>query len=822
MIRLRLLGGASLERDGIAIAGKATQRRRLALLAILAVTRGTIGREKLLVLLWPEQDTAGGRRLLSEALHVLRKELGDGAFRTAGDEVGLTLDVLSCDLWHYEDAVRAGQLAIAAASYGGPLLDGFYVSGAEGFEKWLDAERDRLHRSYALTLEGLALECEADKRYEAAAEWWVKLLRVDPASTRYAHRLMCALEAVGDVASAIRHATAHTAALREEIGADPPPEFVRELERLRRSPNTVRLGATHEEEAAGAPREPAIATPVATLVPIHEDSVPNVLPRRKVTTSRLGVFAVFGAAVLLTVALVVNAAISEGRTPPLDPRRVAILYFEDLSVDKALGHLTEGLTETLIHELGLVNGLTVIPKSGVRQYRGSSAPSHEIATALRAGTLVTGSLQVSSGRLRVMVQLLDGHTTTQVQGRVLERPLGELFSLEDDIAREVAGFLRRRLGEEIRVREDVAGTRNARARDLYLRAEQVRALATSSASVHHQLDTRGSMALLETADSLLLKATSLDNRWALPLISRGWVAVHRASLVPAAQAVALFNQAFRLADSALANGKDRAPALELRGTARWRFVHSGYSPDNRVSDSLLAAAAADLQDAVAVEPRLARSWSTLSQLLRLRGDLVAADMAAERALQEDEFIDESALIMERLYRSSFALARYEKARGWCERGHLQFSNDWRFVECSLTLLGYDAGEPPSVELAWRLHDELAQLDPSGAAIESARPYSPIYRRMAVARVLARAGLSDSARAMIARAREDVGSKADLRSSLLYDEAYVRLLLGEPSAAITLLEEYVRMKPHLRTYVGRDVQFRRLRGDPRFDAISQIP
>jgi TolB-like protein/tetratricopeptide (TPR) repeat protein len=515
---------------------------------------------------------------------------------------------------------------------------------------------------------------------------------------------------------------------------------------------------------------------------------------------------------------VLRGALATGNEP-LNPRRIAVLYFDDRSADKSLDHLTEGLTESLIHELGRVRGLHVIPRNGVRQYRATDTPLGDVARRLNAGTLVTGSIQASAGRLRVMVEMLDGETLQHVQSKVLERPAGELFALEDEIGSEVAGFLRQRLGEEIRVREGVAGTRNSRARDLFLQAERVRAMASETALEVHALDSRGASGLLMTADSMFARAAEMDEQWELPLISRGWVALQRASLVPADSMSDRFREAERLAQLALAVSEDRGPALELRGTARWRLVFLGHITDKRVSDSMLASAAADLQDAVSADPSLARGWSTLSQLLRLRGELAAADVAAERALAEDEFIDDAPLIIERLYRSSFSLARYDKARMWCDRGHRQFPNDWRFLECDLTLMGYDEGTTPSVAAAWRLFDEMSQLDPPDRAIRSARPYGPIYRRMAVARVVARAGLSDSARAMVARARASAANDAELRASLLYDEAYVRLLLGETKTAIGLLEEYVRLKPHFRQYVAHDVQFRRLHGDPRFDAMA---
>ena len=75
--RLRTFGSIAIERDGLPLAGRATQRRRLALLALLASAgpRG-VRRDKLLAYLWPESDAEQGRHSLSQTLYSLRQELG--------------------------------------------------------------------------------------------------------------------------------------------------------------------------------------------------------------------------------------------------------------------------------------------------------------------------------------------------------------------------------------------------------------------------------------------------------------------------------------------------------------------------------------------------------------------------------------------------------------------------------------------------------------------------------------------------------------------------------------------------------------------------
>jgi DNA-binding SARP family transcriptional activator len=181
MFALNLLGGAALEGRGGPVTGRAAHRRRLALLAVLAAARGRmVARERILGLLWAEHDGSRARHLLSESLYVLRKELGEDAFLAAGDEVGLNGEVVASDVAGFEGAVEDGDLEGAARLYRGPFLDGFYVADAPEFERWAEAERDRLARVFTRALESLAGAREGEGRPQEAAEWGRRLAVHEP------------------------------------------------------------------------------------------------------------------------------------------------------------------------------------------------------------------------------------------------------------------------------------------------------------------------------------------------------------------------------------------------------------------------------------------------------------------------------------------------------------------------------------------------------------------------------------------------------------------------------------------------------------------
>src|SRR5687768_3734221 len=203
--RLRLLGGASVETDAGPVTGPIAQRRRLALLALLAASPGgAMGRDRLAAYLFPDADTARAHGALSNALHAVRRVLGRDAIRAVGDELRLDPALVSSDVAEFERAAADGEHERAAGLYHGPFLDGFGVPDAAEFERWVEDTRQRLAQRHAKLLESAAEACEAAGDAARAVEWWQRLSQHDAYSSRVAARLCRALETRGDPAGALR------------------------------------------------------------------------------------------------------------------------------------------------------------------------------------------------------------------------------------------------------------------------------------------------------------------------------------------------------------------------------------------------------------------------------------------------------------------------------------------------------------------------------------------------------------------------------------------------------------------------------------------
>jgi len=233
-LRVRTFGGLTLLVAGEPTTGTLTQRRRLALLALLAVARDRgLSRDKILAYLWPESDAERARHGLDQVLYAQRHQLGVPDLFLGRKTLRLNRTVITADVWEFEDALENGMPEVAVRCYTGPFLDGFFVKGAPGFERWAEDERDRLARGCATALGSLASAASAVGDHRRAADWWRRAADVNPFDTETAVRLVETWVAAGDRAAALRCAVQHVERLRSDLGLEPDSRVVRLLEQLK-------------------------------------------------------------------------------------------------------------------------------------------------------------------------------------------------------------------------------------------------------------------------------------------------------------------------------------------------------------------------------------------------------------------------------------------------------------------------------------------------------------------------------------------------------------------------------------------------------------
>jgi serine/threonine-protein kinase len=548
-------------------------------------------------------------------------------------------------------------------------------------------------------------------------------------------------------------------------------------------------------------------------------------------TSRRGLRPIHLTAMVVTGALAVLAVVVLGRigesVAAHDARDVAVLYFQDASEGAGLQHVATGVTEDLIDELTSVASLGVISAAGVRPFRSSNVTLDSIVSALEVGTVVDGSVDSSDGRLVVNVRIVDGSTGEQRLGREFEEAWAGHHRVGRSIAEAISLFLRRELGEEIRLRQRASRAQTAEAWDLVRRAEE---LTRDGEALDQAGDPTAALRTLLTADSVLTLAEESSSEWIEPLVLRGWLKAKLSaawrwmmyqdsggaasidvSKLPTST-VDWLNAGVAHADRALEIAPGDPEALELRGA----LLHlASLETHAEEAAEFAARSEIDLRSAVAGDPSRARAWHYLSFLLHSRGEFAEAALAAEKALEADEYLTEAGEVLQNLMITSLERARFSDATHWCDEGNRRFPVDYRFTPCRLTILGWSGSDVGDVSTSWRLLSEVEAADTAGV-LHTTRH----FRLAMIAAILARAGLSDSALVVLAQAR---GAAAEIPGSLdmEYYAAYVRMLLGEQETALRLLRSYLNDNPWMTDYVSRNLWFEPLRDYPEFsDLIAE--
>ncbi len=534
-------------------------------------------------------------------------------------------------------------------------------------------------------------------------------------------------------------------------------------------------------------------------------------PRPGVVLSGVGVVLVLLAASPFLIQWMVRGG---GGAPIGHPvTNLGVLPFEDFSgTDNR--HLAEGLTEYLTDNLGSVAEVTVVSPGTMRHYRDAGYPLDSIVARHELGTLIEGSVVASDEAIQVSVRLTDAVSGAQLASLdPLSRPWDELPSLMTEIPDEVARLLRREMGIQISRRSVEAATNCARCLEHFFRARSLRERADPLIMAG---DTGVAARALDQADSLLVLAEGLDPDWVDPTLERAWVASYRARVFTPSPSV--FDQE-RTQEGLghLERVLDRQPshpeALGLRGILTSYLAQSAQEPEDAAV--WWEAARSDLSRAVELDPSMASAWSRLSWVYRELGELSQAKNAAERALEEDVWLYNDEVILTRLCQTSLDLWQPQEASRWCvEEGRRRFPEVTSFISAELILLAADVGPAPDPRRAWQLADTLVQ-----AFRPHRRPAVRPLVLLDVAAVLARAGMADSARAVVTTARATAPGPDP---GLDYREANVRLHLGEPEEAIRLLSVYLESRPNRKAVVRSDLWFRSLHDRPDFQALVEEP
>jgi TolB-like protein/class 3 adenylate cyclase/Tfp pilus assembly protein PilF len=280
---------------------------------------------------------------------------------------------------------------------------------------------------------------------------------------------------------------------------------------------------------------------------------------------------------------------------------IAVLPFQNMSGDSEQDYFADGVVEDIITGLSRIKWLFVIARNSSFTYKGRSVNVKQVGRELGVRYVLEGSVRKAGSRVRITCQLIEGDTGTHLWAERYDRPLDDIFALQDEITLSVVAAIEPslRLAEVERAKRK--RPENLDAYDLVLQALP---------DVYSRMPEQSKNAL-----NLLERALALDPTYGLAHACAA--ECYHSIYLRGGQEIENRKAAVRHAQTALAHGQDDALALTL----------AGFSVAMEGQDR--AAAFAAFEAALAVSPSAALAYIQGSVIYALAGD-------AERAIEWGE------------------------------------------------------------------------------------------------------------------------------------------------------------------------------------------
>lgn len=781
MKRLKLLGGAFIDAGdgaGGAVTGRAVQRRRIALLALLAVrARGGMSRDKLIAFLWPDADSDRGRHLLSDSVYRINQELGSDTIQAAGDDLRLDCDALGCDVTEFEGAISERNYDRAAAIYGGPFLDGFFLSECVELERWIEQERDRLARSYHGVLESLASAATASGEHDRAVDWWRRAATLDPYSSRVALQLMRALAAAGNRPGALQHAQIHSALVRSDFGTEPDAAILDYVEQLKRG-DAMQVSARVDAATAAIASQPVPAADSAA------NSAPAAMPAASPSSRpRRWLWGWIAGAALAAAALIVifarrdatpspNAAVTAQAARIDSTPSIAVLPFVNLSADPNNEYFADGIADELTTTLDRIDGFKVAARTSAFAFKGQGVDIRTVAERLRVQSIVEGSVRKEGQRLRIAARLIDASTGYRLWSEEYEREMRDVLTVQSEIARAIAAALKQQIvSSEPNAQSAADISRDPQAYELFLKGR-------------YAWHRRTEQSLKEARDYFEAAVRRV------PSYARAWAGLGDAYAVSSFYDYVPPREGYPRAEEAARR------ALALDSTLAGPHATIGYV--NLYYHWNWPVAETEFRRAIQLAPEYSTAHQWYGNFLTAMGRFEEAKAAFARATEAEplSLIAAAASGWSRFYARDYA------------GGELHFAHT----------LDLD----PNYELAhlWRGQTLDAQ-GKSEEAIASLQRAVELSQRSsltlaALAHALARTGQRDSARRILA----EVESRSPARYVPSYEIAKAYVALGDTARALDLFERAWRDRSHSLVFLKVDPQLTGMERQPRYTALLE--
>jgi TolB-like protein/Flp pilus assembly protein TadD len=452
-------------------------------------------------------------------------------------------------------------------------------------------------------------------------------------------------------------------------------------------------------------------------------------------------------------------------------KSIAVLPFENRSVDKANAYFADGIQDEILTRLSKIADLKVISRPSTQHYKSAPGNLPEIARQLGVAHILEGSVQKSGNAVRVNVQLINAPNDSHLWADTYDRKLTDIFGVESEIAKTVADMLLAKLTGNEAATLNARPTENSAAHDLYLKGRFFWNKRTSA-------DMKTALGYFEQAANAdrnyaVAYAGMADCYLLLPLYGGG---------VP----TEMYPKAIAMAQKAISLDPSLGEPHASLG-----LVHALFDFD-------FPGSVREFEEAIRLNPNYATAHHWLGDsVLPALGQFDRANAEAKRALELDPLSvvnkTDAGTVFWITGRYQEAVAQFHKALEMDPRNYTAHWQLGQALECVGDLPGAIAEYEKSTEL-----DD----DPLPLGLLAA----------------AKAKAGDRAAALsILNWLEEIAKHRYVPD---YSFTLTYLALGENDKAVRWLESsYAKHQPDL-NWIRVDPDLRPLHGDPRFEALAE--
>ncbi|MBT4034867.1 MAG: hypothetical protein HOB84_08940 [Candidatus Marinimicrobia bacterium] len=160
---------------------------------------------------------------------------------------------------------------------------------------------------------------------------------------------------------------------------------------------------------------------------------------------------------------------SDSSVSQLDEKSVAVLPFTNFSSSEEDAYFADGIHDDILTQLSKIRDLRVISRTTMIKYKKTEKSIQEIAKEIGVANLLEGSVRRAGDQVRIVAQLINAKTDEHLWAETYDRAYADIFSIQSDVAKKIAGALKSALSPEEKADLDEIPTTNMQAYDLFLK-----------------------------------------------------------------------------------------------------------------------------------------------------------------------------------------------------------------------------------------------------------------------------------------------------------------------------------------------------------------